>query len=483
MFHAVPDFTLDGPTGSPATKRRQSVMRRRRGSMSSQSAHSFRSDAPSDENKESRKRRQEQKRQLEIVSDDERAKIQQLFDKYDEDGDGSISVQELMKLLDEIGHPMAEEKALDLLHQVDTNENGQLEMDEFMGIVKIFKNVAQFRMHEGQGASLGDQLNRTKEDDAIVLEPSSKVFWVWHLFMMIACTYAWASVIALHLFDTLQENYDTWKDALLAPDILLTIAIFANAAVEVNTGLSDAASETIRDRRQIVNNYVKRWLAVDLIALLPLRAFAGDPLTAIVLGHFRVVYCLRMPYFLETPRGGSINSMFIHFHFITVPFVRNVLYFLCMVHFFAVIAHRAMPNANTYSESVFLVMYMFAGTGYGSVKPQSDAERGFLVGLCILAMLINGIVIGSIVSFLATSDVEAMRRNKLVETLAVLRFFDVPESLQLEVLQFQDHVMKKDIQTAFGHIIDHLPDEMKIGLTLQFRISLIQCVDLFAKAH
>ena len=316
-----------------------------------------------------------------------------------------------------------------------------------------------------------------------MLDPGHKLMWAWHVLMLMSCTYAFASVISLNLYHSVQQNYDVWHSALMVPDIVLSLAIVANAVVEVNTGFYDAQSAIVRDRSRIVQRYVSTWLALDFIALLPMRYFTTHALTAIILGHFRILWVVRMPYFLQTPRGSSINSVFINFHFIVVPFVRNALYFLCLVHFFAIVAHRTMDAADTYSASVYLIMYLFAGTGYGDKAPTSDSQRLFLIVLCVFAMLINGVVIGSIVSFLASSDVEAMRRNRLVETLAVLQFFDVPVPLQEEVLQFQNHVMKKDIQAAFGHIIDHLPDEMKTGLTLQFRITLIKCIRLFSTAH
>merc|ERR1712166_1196337 len=58
------------------------------------------------------------------------------FDKYDQDGSGSLEKPEIFKALEELlGHEPDEEAFEDFMQEADTDQNGKIDFKEFMCVV------------------------------------------------------------------------------------------------------------------------------------------------------------------------------------------------------------------------------------------------------------------------------------------------------------------------------------------------------------
>ena len=62
------------------------------------------------------------------------AQMYALFSAFDESGDGSISVEELQAALSKAGKQVSLERCIEILHQVDTNFDGEISYDEFVQV-------------------------------------------------------------------------------------------------------------------------------------------------------------------------------------------------------------------------------------------------------------------------------------------------------------------------------------------------------------
>lgn len=57
------------------------------------------------------------------------------FDAFDKNGDGLVSIEELLKLMDQIGEDMSRTEAEDALRRGDTDGDGQLSFEEFLAFM------------------------------------------------------------------------------------------------------------------------------------------------------------------------------------------------------------------------------------------------------------------------------------------------------------------------------------------------------------
>jgi calmodulin len=57
------------------------------------------------------------------------------FDAFDKNGDGLVSIAELLKLMGEIGEDLSPAEAGDALRRADTDGDGELSFDEFIAFM------------------------------------------------------------------------------------------------------------------------------------------------------------------------------------------------------------------------------------------------------------------------------------------------------------------------------------------------------------
>ncbi|KAL7675176.1 hypothetical protein ACOME3_001441 [Neoechinorhynchus agilis] len=67
-------------------------------------------------------------------------RLRSLFELYDADGDGFVTVEDLMKKNVKLGGPMTHEEAEQFMKEKDIDEDGKLCWDEFL-LMTVFPNI------------------------------------------------------------------------------------------------------------------------------------------------------------------------------------------------------------------------------------------------------------------------------------------------------------------------------------------------------
>ena len=68
----------------------------------------------------------------EYITDEQRKDLQDIFDQFDKDKDGKISGKELANAMESMGQNPTEEEINEMLREVDLNQDGKIDFDEFM---------------------------------------------------------------------------------------------------------------------------------------------------------------------------------------------------------------------------------------------------------------------------------------------------------------------------------------------------------------
>lgn len=83
------------------------------------------------------------------LSADERAEMVEVFQKFDADGNGQITVKEISNVMRELGQSVEGYKVRDMVKEVDTNEDGTVSMEEFEKMyVKVKSGKVKFGLAE-----------------------------------------------------------------------------------------------------------------------------------------------------------------------------------------------------------------------------------------------------------------------------------------------------------------------------------------------
>lgn len=66
------------------------------------------------------------------LSKDQVATLEETFKMFDIDGDGTITLVELKKVMSKLGHRMSEKQLLDMINTVDADGDHEIDFDEFL---------------------------------------------------------------------------------------------------------------------------------------------------------------------------------------------------------------------------------------------------------------------------------------------------------------------------------------------------------------
>ena len=79
------------------------------------------------------------------IEDEEIHRIRETFALFDEDGSGSITINELGNIYRALGHDFSEIELSEMMRDTDLNKDNQITFHEFLG---LYKKQVVFKIHE-----------------------------------------------------------------------------------------------------------------------------------------------------------------------------------------------------------------------------------------------------------------------------------------------------------------------------------------------
>ena len=75
------------------------------------------------------------------VPEDKLNEYREAFDMFDKDHSGSISVDEISKIMKNFGNPMSKDEIREMIKDIDTSGDGELDFDEFVTLMQKQETV------------------------------------------------------------------------------------------------------------------------------------------------------------------------------------------------------------------------------------------------------------------------------------------------------------------------------------------------------
>ena len=447
----------------------------------------------------------------------ERRNLRRIFQSFDEDGSGSIDVDELREVMKVyLGHEMNQVQLQELVMQVDSDGTGELNFDQFVHLCNLWKEVCQFNFLNTDANSeatkvIDRQIERALEPHLLL--PDSQVRDWFNLAVFFGILYNYLAVLYFVTLDP--GDYDgreQLRQWTLPVDIFISVIFFIELCLNFVTAVIGRVEgyplwRVIRDDYGSVlkHRLTSPFFYVDLCAVLPLHRLLPD-LSESFWWYCCVIVLLktvRMPYLFSISDRRRFTPKYVKIHLTYLPRFLYLVYFLMFVHTLAVIwtlidrtavdkhvVREALPQfegvqpERDYTNSLYLVLATLTTCGYGDVQILGDTTRVVVACvICVFATLLNGLVIGSIVSTLSKTDIQTGRANKLRETLAVCEYFEVPKALSEEILNFQNHVLSDSLDSSYQDLVKGLPEQMQSHINLCTRVRTIAKNPLFNTEH
>jgi calmodulin len=70
------------------------------------------------------------------ITEQQREEFKEAFSLFDKDGDGTISTKELGQVMRTLGQNPTEAELNHMIKEVDVDGNGEIDFDEFVGLMK-----------------------------------------------------------------------------------------------------------------------------------------------------------------------------------------------------------------------------------------------------------------------------------------------------------------------------------------------------------
>jgi hypothetical protein len=312
----------------------------------------------------------------------------------------------------------------------------------------------------------------------------------WNMLLMCCAMAHWVIVMYRDGTDGIARDADV---GFAVVDFVLSAFYIADMALWARTVIRDGT--TITDDPELVPRLyaTSPYFAVDVASMLPLDAvlaLAGAPVASGVLSHLRLLKAPRTLTFNVVTKDVPLTAAYVGFFFRSLPLWVLFYVLFAATNSFTAVFLAIHNNEDTtsapmsYITGFYYVVQTFSTVGYGdiSTRVKGPGEIWFTIILVFLGMLFNSMLIGRLVAVLQMGNADTKQEDMLRETLAVLKYFSIPDILQVEILSFQEHVLWTDITNAFYMETSVLPQSMRDAMILQTRKDVLMQVKEFRTA-
>eukprot|EP01012_Entosiphon_sulcatum_P060684 TRINITY_DN8576_c0_g2_i1.p1 TRINITY_DN8576_c0_g2~~TRINITY_DN8576_c0_g2_i1.p1 ORF type:complete len:704 (+),score=110.22 TRINITY_DN8576_c0_g2_i1:44-2155(+) len=323
------------------------------------------------------------------------------------------------------------------------------------------------------------QAKMHRADKSLRFKPDSLGKCAWDFIVLLGSLYYGILIpLALVLPDT--------TPITLALDLFFTVFFICDIVVNFNTAIiEDMRLE--EDAKTIRRKYLRGWFFLDLVSSFPgdlLAHFLGfDNLRSklFLMRSLRLFRLFRIGHLFLVGSPGSMSAMYVHLFFFVMPWVTFAFWVIFAVHILTVIALALTPS-QSYIVSLYWVVMTITTVGYGDVPIEDSSVRIYSCFLMVLGVIVQGLITGSLTTAFDKSDVSSDRKDRMRETLQVLRYLGIPKELRTEVLAFQYHTLQNGYGPILQQVVSGLPTKMTERIGLYMRVKLISAVPLFSTA-
>jgi len=307
--------------------------------------------------------------------------------------------------------------------------------------------------------------------------------------------------------------------------INITADIFFGVDIVLNcfTGFHKSkgtASHLVTDPREIVKNYARGWLWIDIVATFPfsyvasVAGGAGNETASNATSILRAVKVAKVARMLKVLRvlklGGltqlleeqlvSAQSMTVAFQLSKLTVIMLLISHCTACLWFAVgyfgeqggfditwlSAHNLLdsPTVCQYVASLYFAITTGTTVGYGDISATNVLEQVAGSFLLVLVVVYVGHFIarvGQVVSTLKQEDAEMMKTKR--NAMLFMQKRGVPKNLYHKVLRYIEHIYETESLTSLDTcVLEKLSESLQMQLALTVTGKLLKKLPLFADA-
>lgn len=319
------------------------------------------------------------------------------------------------------------------------------------------------------------------------LMPDSRVRRMWDIAVLLTLGFHAVTVPLI-----LAEKLPFGQGLVAAHGVLTAFHVMA-VVVSLNTALvSPSSDQLVYDRADIMAAYLRRWGLVDLLSIIPLDCVlyavgTGDRAVraAVALRLLRIPHVLSLFNIAST---GTINVEYAKFYFNVVPLLRFVFWLVFWSNLAVVVrlalAVEGEEHGTRYDYAMFWCISVFCRPFYHQGRMLSYGQFWYAAFLSICSFIGTGALLGKVSFWFFMSSAREQNFKKMKSTLDIIQAYQLPRSLQMEVLSFQWHSLHSSVNAMAntGAVLDKLPAQLRGEILLHIRMDFVRRMPLFTNA-
>ena len=282
--------------------------------------------------------------------------------------------------------------------------------------------------------------------------------------------------------------------------------------LKVNTAAFERGGLVERDKVAI-SYFTSPLCIVDFLSIVPLDIIFisyDDNKNFLISSHLRLLRLLTVPSLFAFSGTGFVTPRGLEMAYKFFPIVRLLVACVLVCHWFTcmfLIANCTnncgidYPSWNDYRDALYWVLYTVSSVGYGDVPVQTEEAQSVAMVLFVVTIIINGWLVGKMTSSMmaldtgmyiavcqlnmkeknqTTNKTDNEHRELITKTLQVIQYFNMPADVVEDMLSLQNHLLsQKMCLKSYVDVVGRLPDPIQRTMSLYFRISYVDKIDIF----
>lgn len=221
------------------------------------------------------------------------------------------------------------------------------------------------------------------------------------------------------------------------------------------------------------------WLAVDVLAALPITLLIDAPLFHL----FRLIKLARVAQFMRHWRRRALQKgNILRLIFFGYWLVLSTHWIAC-----GWLALRGISpttdNFSNYFSALYWTTQTLSTVGYGDVTPATNAQRLYAMVVMIFGVGVYGYIIGNVASILASIDPAKANYLQNMERLSsFMNYRNIPPALQNRIRDYYTYLWEKRLSYDESTLISALPPSLQTDVSLFLKRDIIEKVPLFRGA-
>eukprot|EP01062_Namystynia_karyoxenos_P014926 TRINITY_DN1540_c0_g1_i2.p1 TRINITY_DN1540_c0_g1~~TRINITY_DN1540_c0_g1_i2.p1 ORF type:complete len:1052 (+),score=327.65 TRINITY_DN1540_c0_g1_i2:206-3361(+) len=473
--------------------------------------------------------------EIRIAPGDRKRKQQlfELFSRYDSDSSGHIDHVEVVRMLRDLGLKDINAKHVrEFVRETDLDNNDQIDFTEFCHMYELLASGQTFMDDDAEATDVlkkgakalgnaGRMINRLKQQKKAMAKDiyatDRQIIARARIHELLYSLSVWAP----------DYVYRRWWDVavlffvvfnVVVPSACLVIQVSPNLGLAISEGFVSAgllfdmgvnlntarpltstsfALET--NKRAIFISYLKTGFAADLLSSAPvdlvLLALGGSDDLWRWVGLLRCLAAFRFSRLFVMTNRGNMDPDYVRFYFWTIPMLQGCFKLSILLHILTLGRILVSPSPGEEGCEDFgqdacadsaMGQYLYAAfwlwallTTQGSAALESPAAYAYAALVLVLSLLLQGYVVADMSALVIKSNVNEQINDSMRSTLAIMKHYSIPPSLQQEVLSFQYHSLQQNAAASLAQTLQRLPTQMQREVGLYVKVDLVTNVPMF----